>query len=313
MTNVKSPHTFIRSRQLIDECMYKHELCKSAASLSPRIPTRLVDCTNLARPRLVSTPGGEHGEYVALSYVWGKGSEHTRYQTTRSNLSSYEHGIKRRFLPRTIRDAIYVTHKLGFRWLWVDSLCIIQDSDEDKAHEIGRMHYIYRYAHVTIMAGSAEGVGSGFLQKRSPAPPHDESDVQRVYVVPFICPPYPSSSAGCHDDQLPPHKLQVGQVYLTLSNDVARASGSDKLGCIATRAWCMQEYLLSPRALIFTPATLLFRCLTADTASIGSSCYFMQSDIRIPTSLFLPQAAPAAEPDSKEWGEMCKAWMEGLQ
>lgn len=259
---------------------------------------------------------------MALSYVWGKDSEHTRYQTTRSNLSSYEHGIKRRVLPLTIRDAIYVTHKLGFRWLWVDSLCIVQDSDEDKAHEIGRMHHIYRYAHVTIMAGSAEGVGSGFLQKRSSAPPDDESDIQEstppddesdiqefgVLVLPFICPPYPSSSAGCHNDHLPPHKLQVGQVYLTDSYGYPRLT-SDDLGCIATRAWCMQEHLLSPRALIFAPEMLLFRCLTANTASVGSSCYSMDFEIRIPTSLFLPQTAPAAEPESKDWAEICKAWM----
>ncbi|EIW59565.1 HET-domain-containing protein, partial [Trametes versicolor FP-101664 SS1] len=218
--------------------------------------------------------------YLALSYVWGKDSEQTPYRTTTSNLSTYEHRIDPRVLPLTIRDAIYVTHKLGFRWLWVDSLCIIQDSDSDKTHEIGRMHHVYRYAHVTIMAGSAEGVGSGFLQKRSP--PDDVA-------LPFICPPYPPNSTE--------HQPGV-KAY------------EDELGCMATRAWCMQEYLLSPRALIFTPRTILFRCLTAKAGTVGVSNlhYSIWGEPRIPISLFLPPTAPAPEPDSKEWREMCRAW-----
>ncbi|EIW59567.1 HET-domain-containing protein [Trametes versicolor FP-101664 SS1] len=292
LTDVKSPCTLVRARQLINQCIDKHELCKAATSLSPRLPTRLVDCTDLAHPRLVSTPGRQHGEYLALSYVWGQDPEQTRYRATTLNLSTYGQEINPRLLPPTIRDAIYVTHQLGFRWLWVDSLCIIQDSDEDKAHEIGRMHHIYRYAHVTIMAASAEGVGSGFLQKR--APPDDF-----VLGLPFICPPYPQNTS---------QKLQVGQVYLTRGSDVDTSHG-DELGFMARRAWCMQEYLLSPRALIFAPSTLLFRCLTADAAGVGSSGYSIEHDLRIPTSLFLPRTAPAAEPNSKEWEEMCEAWM----
>lgn len=284
---------------MIDDCVDKHECCRRAASQSPRLPTRLVDCTDLAHPRLVSAPDGEHGQYLALSYVWGKGSEKTHYRTTTSNLPTYEHKIDPRVLPLTIRDAIYVTHKLGFRWLWVDSLCIIQDSDSDKTHEIGRMHHVYRYAHVTIMAGSAEGVGSGFLQERSP--PDDVA-------LPFICPPYPPNSTERQYDHSAPQKLQVGQVYL--ANYWTREY-KDELGCMATRAWCMQEYLLSPRALIFTPRTILFRCLTTKAGTVGVSNlhYSIWGEPRIPTSLFLPPTAPAPEPDSKEWWEMCRAWV----
>ncbi|KAL1950214.1 hypothetical protein VTO73DRAFT_5337 [Trametes versicolor] len=206
-------------------------------------------------------------------------------------------------LPLTIRDAIYVTHKLGFRWLWVDSLCIIQDSDEDKAHEIGRMHHIYRYAHVTIMAGSAEGVDSGFLQERSP--PDDVA-------LPFICPSYPPNFPGCHDGHSAPRKFQVGQVYLTRGMSDCNPY-SDELGSMAARAWCMQEYLLSPRALIFTPRTLLFKCLTiSDMASVGNSYYSVYGEPLLPTSLFLPPTAPAAASDDKWWPpgkDMYRAWM----
>lgn len=187
----------------------------------------MVDCADLARPRLVPTTG-ERSDYIALSYVWGEDQAH---KTTKGNLSAYEQGIDLSCLPATIHDAIYVTHMLGFRWLWVDSLCILQDSDEDKAHEIGRMHLIYRYAHVTIMAGSANGASSGFLQKR---PPEDD------LALPFICPP---TFVDCRDE-LSVAQIQVGQVHLV--SWWGQMYQKD-LGRMATRAWCMQEYLSTLR------------------------------------------------------------------
>lgn len=124
-----------------------------------------MDCTNLARPRLIS-PTKDHGEYLALSYVWGNSEQ--AHQTTTSNVSAYERGINPRMLPQTLRDAIRVTHMLGFRSLWVDSLCILQDSPQDKAQEISGMHHIYRNAQLTIMAAGAQSVEAGFLCKRDP-------------------------------------------------------------------------------------------------------------------------------------------------
>lgn len=81
-----------------------------------------------------------------------------------------------------------------------------------------------------------------------------------------------------------------------------------ELGRMSTRAWCMQEYLMSPRALIFTPTSLLFRCLTT-TQAVGDSFCHIYNEPRIPRSLFLPMTAPAAEPGSKEWKDMHTAWM----
>ncbi|EIW52301.1 HET-domain-containing protein, partial [Trametes versicolor FP-101664 SS1] len=116
--------------------------------------------------RLVSTES-QRGQYLTLSYVWGGDQVH---KTTTGNVSAYERSIDISLLPATIRDAIHVTHALGFSSLWVDSLCIIQDSDEDKRREIGRMHHIYRYAHLTIIAASANKVTESFLNDRPPPP-----------------------------------------------------------------------------------------------------------------------------------------------
>ncbi|EIW58192.1 HET-domain-containing protein, partial [Trametes versicolor FP-101664 SS1] len=237
--------------------------------------------------------------YLALSYVWGGDQIH---KTTKSNIFTYEQGIPPSLLPATIRDAIRVTHMLGFRLLWVDSLCIIQDSEEDKLHEIGHMHNIYRYAHLTIMAGSAEGASKGFLHRRPP-PEHD-------IALPFIFLPHHLTSVWCWDGSLVTQS-QVGQVYFA-SISSTRKSYNDELGRMATRAWCLQEYLLSPRTLLFTPRTVLSRCLTATQAVGNDSPCFIVDDLQLPKTLFL-RDPPVAEPGSKEWKDMRTAWMKVVE
>ncbi len=264
-----------------------------------------MDCADLARPRLVSTTG-EHGEYITLSYVWGGDQVH---KTTTANLSTYEQGIAPSLLPATIRDAIYVTHMLGFRWLWIDSLCIVQDSDEDKLHEIAHMHHIYRYSHLTIMAASAKGVSESFLQER---PPPDLDPHNSAMGVPFICPPRPVTSIGCAGD-CSAAQSQIGTVSIApIRSNLTGRAYSNELGRMATRAWCMQEYLMSPRALIFTPPTLVVRCLST-VQGVGDSFCRIHGDPRIPVSLFLPLEEPAADPNSKEWRDVYDAWTEVVE
>ncbi|OJT10234.1 hypothetical protein TRAPUB_13254 [Trametes pubescens] len=228
-------------------------------------------------------------------------------------MSTYEVGIDRTLIPQTIRDAIYVTNALGFRWLWVDSLCIIQDSDQDKGRELARMHYIYRYAHLTIIAASAERVDEGFLQDRPPPPqvnfnePFSSADL----ILPFICPSNSSSAA-----EGPKHSAmtrQVGEIRIATRQISHFAGalwpnrGSDDLEPISTRGWCMQEYLMSPRLLIFTSKTLQFRCLTT-TQNVGNSLRDTIEEWRIPSTLFLKDP-PLAEHGSAEWDDVHGEWL----
>jgi hypothetical protein len=94
-----------------------------------------------------------------LNYVacHNAGDTNTR---TKSNIEEHFEGIKILHLPQGIRDAIVVTRKLDLQYLSVDSLCIVQDSEEDKIHEIGRMESTYGNAWVTI---SARLVGSPYF------------------------------------------------------------------------------------------------------------------------------------------------------
>ena len=302
--DVGSPRALALACECINECMNGHPRCSAlAGAAEAALPTRLVDCSDPDHPRLVST-GGTHGTYLALSYVWGEPQPHN---TTLSNLSDYADEIASTYLPQTIRDAIHVTHALGFRFLWADSLCIIQNSDEDKRREIGRMRYIYRNARLTIIASSAPRVSAGFLQDRL-ASDITEDGVSSDITLPFICPLRSDSST----EQL------VGMVHISPKSTRSDPFGYNYLPYdpgqepINGRGWCLQEYFMSTRALLFTSHALLFRCQTT-TLSIGGAYYDTYYDRRLPDSLFHPDTRPDVVPDSKTYERVHRAWQVAIQ
>lgn len=91
-------------------------------------------------------------DLVALSYVWGPPSA-SRLLTQRLNLEKLSRpGSLSGILPRTIGDAGKFACQLGFRYLWVDALCIVQDDDMENDRLINQMHQIYNAAVATIVA-----------------------------------------------------------------------------------------------------------------------------------------------------------------
>ncbi|OJT05662.1 hypothetical protein TRAPUB_3521 [Trametes pubescens] len=307
--NARSPILDVGSLQslsiakaLIDECVETHERCRKVVDPDPLLPTRLIDCVDPGFPRLVATKG-RRGSYLALSYVWGEAQPH---RTTTTNISAYTNGIDPSVLPQTIRDAIRVTHGLGFRYLWADSLCIIQDSDEDKRSEIGRMHRIYRSAHLTIIAASARRVSEGFLHTRR-ASPYD-------ITLPFICPRSPPARADGAAGEASARR--VGEVCIHPQWIARGDSSSTDLNYydrnaepISARGWCLQELYMSPRALIFTSETLQLRCQTK-TQNVGNAIcvtHATASERTLPDALFRPDAAPV-EHGSEEWFDVHARW-----
>jgi len=70
--------------------------------------------------------------------------------TTKANLDEYMNAIPVDKLGLTIQDAIETTRRLGFRYIWVDALCIVQDDAEQTACEIKQMSSIYKNATAVI-------------------------------------------------------------------------------------------------------------------------------------------------------------------
>ncbi|KAI0628098.1 heterokaryon incompatibility protein-domain-containing protein [Trametes polyzona] len=178
--DVRSAHAFSLAKICLRACVngeFEHLDCQafSPPPGSGPLPSRLIDCANASYPRLTKTTGKKCAPYLALSYVWGPSSAQQHCRTTRANIKTYTmDGIPVSTLPQTIRDAIYLTRALGFRYLWIDSLCIIQDSARDKHQEMSRMRDVYRHAYLTIIAASASSATEGFLLDR-PIPHSSES------------------------------------------------------------------------------------------------------------------------------------------
>ncbi|KAH8589841.1 heterokaryon incompatibility protein-domain-containing protein, partial [Bisporella sp. PMI_857] len=167
--------------------------------------------------------------YAALSYCWGS----TEFVTlSKSNISSFKAGIDINTLPETIHDAIQVARSLRIPYLWVDSLCIIQDSLEDKAEEISKMSEIYQNATITLSAASSKDSFQGILSKREDV----ESAIQ-------------------------PKSKGLGTVLLSLDPYCGYITRNFTDSPISQRAWTLQESLLSPRLLVFDTGPLQWKCL----------------------------------------------------
>ncbi|KAH8196159.1 hypothetical protein TruAng_009665 [Truncatella angustata] len=144
------------------DCDSLHQgLCKSF-SHGPFLSIRPIWLVDVARRCLVVAPGG--CSYVALSYVWGATQS---LETTTANLRSLQQVgslvVKHATTPiaKTIRDALGVVELLGERYLWVDSLCIVQDDEKTKHTEMTKMAAIYANASVTILAIQGKNADSG--------------------------------------------------------------------------------------------------------------------------------------------------------
>ena len=232
------------AQDVINNCIQNHSQCAHYTN-DPILPTRVIDCSTPERPKLVYTKG-TRGAYAALSYVWGESQANS---TNTRNLSAYLEGIDASCLPQTLRDAIVTTNAFGIRYLWLDSLCIIQDSGEDRIQELEQMARIYSDAYFTIIAASSRKVSDGFLQPREPMARQDPS-------FPLYC----------------PMTKRLGTFYL--GSDIQPDEDWDGLSVdtdpVHSRGWCLQERLLSPRALVFTSRTLQFHCQT-ELTNIGGA------------------------------------------
>ena len=198
------------------------------------LPTRVLDLCldNDSKDIRLFINNGQSAPYACLSYCWGSGSQ--LIALTSSTLSAFIENIPLGILPQSIQDAIFTARNLGIRYLWIDSLCIIQDSSADKGREIKRMDQIYSNASVTISAASADNCTSGFLVKRD----HWWSAADGPPIrLPYQC-----------SDGL------VGTISLVRYGRPARREP------LHSRSWPLQEYLLSPRVLIYGLEQLFWVC-----------------------------------------------------
>lgn len=240
------------AKQWISDCLFNYGKCPGR-SLSDEaiLPTRVLDLSADCGPGRVRLHEGlseEKGQYVALSYCWGKTGQ---YMTTEKTLKSFmNEGIEISLLPKTLQDAISSTKQLGISYLWIDSLCIIQDSDADKTHEITLMPQVYRNAIVTISAASASDCGQRFLE--------DRKEVQTRLRVAICLPFFLTDDA----EKLQNDSSLIGEVILCADENIRFNVKEFEDEPINLRAWTLQETWLSSRLLIYGSGPLKWQCLS---------------------------------------------------
>jgi hypothetical protein len=212
-------------RDQLNACNYSHEKCPKREKAE--LPTRVIDVLP-STPRLYLSRPNDRAEYVTLSYCWGGPQDLT---TSTATLNDRKSAIPISLLPPGLQDSISITRLLGFQYLWVDALCILQDSIKDKAAEIAKMAAIYRNASMTIAAANTSSVKNSFL---------------RDIVLPATC-----ELPFLNPDRSP------GTISLG-AGDIA----SRDLEPLSTRAWTLQESLLSPRVLYFGNRDVTWKCLS---------------------------------------------------
>ena len=199
------------------DCQGTHTLCQDRSEIRPARLLEIMEIDSHFSLRLQDTQQLGSVPFAALSYCWGGNQT---LKCLDDVLSQFIIDIIFSDLPATIRDAVTVCRCLGIKYLWVDVLCIVQDSLHDKTTEIAKMPYIFSNAILTITATRSRSVHDGFLHHRAVDPG----------AVAFRLP------YRCHDNL-------VGSITLL---DIHVSSEP-----IDERCWTLQERLLSKRIIEF--------------------------------------------------------------
>lgn len=217
------------------QCVNEHPECSPNDRPQKWYPTRLLDvgiqsshASIDALIRLhVPQQQGTSGHYATVSHRWGS---KVPLRLTSKSASYLKAGVRVGDLPKTFADAVKVAWKFEIRYIWIDSLCIFQDSEEEWRSESAKMGLVYKNSWLNIAAIDSQDCDSGCFFER------DKALVEPV-------------------------KIKLGQSeqeYFCIDNDLW-LGGIDR-SPLAKRAWFVQERLLSPRQIHFGSLQLYWEC-----------------------------------------------------
>ncbi|CAM1507489.1 Fc.00g071300.m01.CDS01 [Cosmosporella sp. VM-42] len=218
-------------RRWISICKESHGDKCDIFAVEPVQPAWLIDVKHNCL-----VPGGNGKEYVALSYMWGKGKSFQTKIATLQRLQVFgsllEEDISE-LLPSTISHVIKTVSVLGYQYVWIDAICIVQDDEVAKGREIERMAAIYASAAATIIPtdGAADQGISGL---RNISPPRD---LERQTICSF---------------------LEGSEQAIVVKSGGVLLSGNYK-----KRGWTFQERIMSKRRIIIANGMAHWECACA--------------------------------------------------
>lgn len=233
---------FDKIKHWIDECIREHGC--GLVMTERGLPTRLVDVspddrTESIRLAIGSEITGKDTQFAALSHCWGDKRDRVKAvpKTKIDTLQRHRERIEWKDLTPTFRDTIAVVRRLGLKYVWIDSLCIVQDDPADFAREAARMALVYSQAQVVIAATRGSTGDAGLF--------HDRRGAQRITI---------------HDTH--PRKRSYLYVNEAISHDAFLTNDPYRFNTtpLFERAWCFQERLLGKRVVHFSAEEIVFEC-----------------------------------------------------
>jgi hypothetical protein len=201
-------------------------------------------------PRVFISQGAK-ANYIALSHCWGGRIDSV---LTTNTYQDYQKALPISEIPANFKDAFRIAKELGIQYVWIDSLCIIQDSKEDWEIESSKMGGVYRNATLAVSALVSANSAVGVLKNnknRFPGAP--KSARLRIY-----------------DDN-----LKDGEVEVEWKSQDEENLRRLMIDCALTsRGWTLQEYILSPRNLLYGGRQIYWDCpslmISADNTPEGN-------------------------------------------
>jgi hypothetical protein len=239
--NTSCAEALALAKKWISNCDETHEDCRQ--DNTSLLPTRVLDLEDPNAGDKISlyTTANEPARYICLSHCWGN---QNLLKTEKGSFSARNEGIKWGDLPKTFQDAVTMTRALGVRYLWIDSLCIIQDDKEDWYRESAKMHTIYQDGYLTLAASKSKGPDGGMF---SVATSHNKLE---------------------HWE----YNSQEGLVYTRRKIQHFESRTEFPL---LQRGWVFQERILSRRVLHFGSKELIWECMEHQTCE----CSFFKSSL----------------------------------
>lgn len=228
------------ARTWLEACSSHNPDCGLPPLPGRTLPRRLLDLSSAGtqKIRILETTPAFSDEYVALSYCWGPVkdtpwlSQWLSYIIETQRQSKYALDMRR--MPKTLQDAVQVCLALGYQWLWVDCLCILQGPNSDWQIESAKMSEIYEGSALTLSASEASDCRDGFLIPRS------EAQLQGAVL----------NLQNADGNAVSLHLC----IHSNEFRDLVRG------GAVSSRAWCLQERILARRVLHYCTSQVFFEC-----------------------------------------------------